>query len=91
LEQWGQDHPVAIAQMLPQQLWDATVLSEAIRVNLQATAMGCANTQLMDDLTEEEKYKEISAEVKMPIGGCDKIHENMLINLYSPTKEKERR
>jgi hypothetical protein len=68
LEQWGAHHPVAIVQMLPQRLWTGSALGEATGVNLQATAPGLANAQLIDDeddfwFDDEDK----PSGIKMPI------------------------
>jgi len=46
LKRWGEHHPVAIVQMLPQLLWSGSALGEAAMVKLRATAPGLANAQL---------------------------------------------
>jgi hypothetical protein len=67
LEYWGQHHPVAILQMLPQRLWRGTGLSQGLRVNLRATVANVTNRQLGDDAAESWLKDNIPKGIKVPI------------------------
>jgi formylglycine-generating enzyme required for sulfatase activity len=67
LEYWGQYHPVAILQMLPQRLWRGTGLSQGLRVNLRAMVANVANRQLGDDAAESWLKENIPKGIKVPV------------------------
>ncbi len=67
LECWGQHHPVAILQMLPQRLWRGTGLSQGLRVNLRATVANVTNRQLGDDAADSWLVENIPQGIKVPV------------------------
>ncbi|MCP4701396.1 MAG: tetratricopeptide repeat protein, partial [Gammaproteobacteria bacterium] len=67
LAAWGQHHPLAILQMLPQRLWRGTALGKTVTVPLQRAEASSPNSRLRVDADRLCLHQPALTDIKIPV------------------------